>query len=139
MGPDEMYYRPEYLSTYPPLIPNSINGRAYPDGMCSTDNMNYVEFHQAPLERLGVPLDTCIDYDGTETSYLIYSTSSCASTGELTITLYYDSECTNAGISNTIWGNNCMSDDDDDGDDDDDDDDDDDYELTNVLFETFCS
>jgi hypothetical protein len=107
----------------------------YPEDMCTSDNMNYVEFLRVPLEALGVPFDECMQ-TGPSTS-VIYSASSCVTTGQLTATVYLDATCTNLYDTILIFDNNCTNDDDDY--DDDDDDDDDDYELAGVIENQFCT
>jgi hypothetical protein len=101
--------------------------------------MNYVEYYQAPLRVIGYPIDSCFQQD--QNTYVMYSSASCASTGELIVGAYSDSDCTNELYSESMWGKDCMSDDDDEYDNDDDQysNDDDDYELVHVVFETFCS
>jgi hypothetical protein len=115
----------------------------YPEDMCTSDNMNYVEFIRAPLEALGVPFDECVQVGPSISA--IYFTSSCATTGQLTASVYLDATCTEFYDTILIFDNNCNNDDDDDYDDDhdydddDDDDDDDDYELAGVIENQFCT
>jgi hypothetical protein len=138
-----MYFTMDYLSTYPDLgsMPGMYVSRTYPEDMCSSDNMNYVEYNQMPLEMMGIPLEECIP--SGPGVYLMYTATTCAATGQLTVNVYDDAACTNLVVSDTVFDNNCMSDDDDDDDDDDsaddDDDDDDDYELTGVIDNEFCT
>jgi hypothetical protein len=149
VGPENMYFTYEYLSTYPDLgtSPGMYVETTYPEDMCSTDNTNYVEFVQFPLEAFGIPFDQCLTIDGDDDYYdsfsYMYSASSCASTGQLTAYIYNDATCTDMAYPITFFENNCMADDDDD--DDDDyyyyyyDDDDDDYELSGVTSNEYCT
>lgn len=134
-GPDGAWYRVEYLDTYPMLMPGMYVMRTYPEAMCTTDNINYIEYLQLPLELLGIPLNTCVPNDPY---YAIYSTSKCASDGQLLVEIYSDSSCTMLLASDTVYGEGCMPSDDD-GDDDDDDDYDDDYELVGILETDICT
>jgi hypothetical protein len=122
----------DYLSTYPTPAAGSLVSRTFPDGMCSANNMNYVEFLSFALEYV-FTLDTC--QPSMQPGYWeMYSADSCASTGQMTYTFYSDEACTNLVNTAKFYGYDCTEDDD--GDDDDDDDDDDDYDDDDDDFET---
>lgn len=116
---------------------NSYVTRTFPDGLCTTNNTNYVEFMQAPLD-LFFPINVCGPSE-TPGLYVMYSTSACSMTGQLQIGVYDDSACTNLVGGNNIWGNGCTDVAGDDAGDGDDDDDDDDYELVDVINSEFCT
>jgi hypothetical protein len=129
----------DYLSTYPTPAAGSLVSRTFPDGMCSADNMNYVEFMSFPLE-MAYPLDTCqamMDPGYWE----IFSADSCASTGQLIHTVYSDEACTNVITTMTHFGYDCAGEEmmDDAGDDGNNDDDDDDFETVGVTSNNFCT
>ena len=135
----DMYYTFTYISTYPDLrsMPGMYVSTTYPEDMCTSENMNYVEYFQLPLEALGIPFDVCVP-SGPDSS-IMYSASTCASTGQITVGAY-NADCTVLYVTFPIFDNNCTPDDDDDGEDDDEDDvDDDDYELAGVTDNEFCT
>jgi hypothetical protein len=135
-----MYCKVDYLSTYPDFksMPGMYIQTASPEDMCTSDNMNYIQFNQQSVEMMGIPFDECIP-SGPSTSMMY--TSSCASTGQVMASMYSDTSCTDLVDSFPLFDNNCMTDDDgdDDGDDDDDDDDDDDYNLVGVISNDYCT
>jgi hypothetical protein len=91
---DAVYYHIDYLSTYPTPNPGNIISRAFLDAMCSSDNMNYIEFTVAPLTSQ-FNLASCDVSEMNSGYYEMYSADSCASTGQLTYSLYDDDMCTN--------------------------------------------
>jgi hypothetical protein len=114
-----------------------IVSRTFFDGMCTSDNMNYIDYTTFPIEN-SFPLDTCIPLEGEAAGfYQMNSAQSCSSTGQITVNIFNDAGCTNMVGSDSVFGYECSSGDDDDADDDDDDDDD--FETVGVTSNEFCT
>jgi hypothetical protein len=132
--------RLDYINTYPAPMPGLKVDRTYPDNMCTTDNMNYFYYTQVPLELTGIPFGECMEM--APDVYVMYSSDSCASTGQVLIQQYSDASCTTLVETQALGGNNCVSDDDGADDDDDDgadDDDDDDADFVGAITDVFCT
>jgi hypothetical protein len=131
--------RLDYINTYPAPKPGLIVARTYPDNMCTTDNMNYFYYTHLPLELTGIPFGECMEM--APDVYVMYSSDSCASTGQVLMQQYSDASCTTLVETQAMWGNNCMNDDmgGDDGADDGADDDDDDNMPANAITDVFCT
>lgn len=123
LGSDGTYTRIEYLTTYPTTLAGAYISRTYPQGLCSTENTNYLDFVQIPLEMLGMPLDICeLSSPGV---YQMYSTSSCGTTGQLLVGFYDDPSCLNELSVTPIWGQDCLNDPD--------------LGLVDVVADSFCT
>lgn len=125
-----------YINTYPDFksMPGMYVQTTSPEDMCTSENMNYIQYHQMPLSDAPIPFDTCLP-NVDEGNSFIYSADSCATSGQVSLFMYSDTTCSTFAEMYTMFDNNCMSDDGDD----DDADDDDDYELVDVIENDFCT
>jgi hypothetical protein len=137
---EEGFFRVDYINTYPTPMSGFQVQRYYPEDMCSTDNMNYFSYSHFPLELTGIPFGECMEM--APDVYVMYSSDSCASTGQVLMQQYSDASCTTLVETQAMWGNNCVNDDmggDDGADDGADDDDDDDYMPAKAIADMFCT
>jgi hypothetical protein len=77
--------------------------------MCTTENLNYVQFRQAPVE-VAFPTE-CVPFESRPGYYRSYSSSDCLSFGKMRVNAFDDASCSSYSSGTSFLNTDCVDDD----------------------------